>query len=336
MSDKLPAFQFYPGDWRKDPGIQACSFAARGLWVEMLCLMHESEQRGYLVLAGRAITPEQLARQTGGSADEVRGLLAELETAGVFSRDENGVIFSRRMGRDEHIRRVRSEAGKLGAVHGHKGGRPRKDGDEKRQKGQTERQSNPPGVSEGVAVSACDERGQAQNPLAGGFEGGENGKKRQTERQTEGQTERQNNPPSSSSSSSEYIPAVAGVCEDAPKPKKGGKRDPETDPLFIRFWAAYPRKKKRPEAARAFAKARKAELIREDNIGGILAAIERQRDSRDWLKDGGQYIPYPASWLNSREWEDCNDAPAPEPPRIKLAAHNPLVDDDFDYKPLEN
>jgi len=36
----------------------------------------------------------------------------------------------------------------------------------------------------------------------------------------------------------------------------------------------------------------------------ILAAIARQRQGRDWLKDGGQYIPHPATWLNSAGWMD--------------------------------
>ena len=43
---KLPALQFYPGDWRKDLGVQSLSFHDRGVWFEMLMLMHDSENRG--------------------------------------------------------------------------------------------------------------------------------------------------------------------------------------------------------------------------------------------------------------------------------------------------
>ena len=50
----LPALQFYGGDWRKDPGIQALNYFDRGVWFEMLLMMHESEDRGKLVLNGRA------------------------------------------------------------------------------------------------------------------------------------------------------------------------------------------------------------------------------------------------------------------------------------------
>jgi len=144
---KLPALQFYVGDWRKDSGVQSCSLAARGLWIEILCIMHESTPRGFLELNGQPISDPQLARLTGASIDELTLLINELGTAGVFSKDSRGVIYSRRMDRDEHIRKIRSEAGKKGAVFGIKGGRPKRGGEgsktPKRQKGQ----NNPPSSS---------------------------------------------------------------------------------------------------------------------------------------------------------------------------------------------
>ena len=42
---KLPSFQFYPGDWMKDPGLRSVSLEARGLWIDMLCLLFESGRR---------------------------------------------------------------------------------------------------------------------------------------------------------------------------------------------------------------------------------------------------------------------------------------------------
>jgi hypothetical protein len=81
----------------------------------MLCLMFESVRRGYLQHAtGKPVTAEQLARMTGCSTDEVSRLLQELEDSGVFSRTEHGVIFNRRMVRDEHKRLLCSRAGKNG------------------------------------------------------------------------------------------------------------------------------------------------------------------------------------------------------------------------------
>ncbi len=111
---KYPAFQFYPADWRKDPALQGCSLAARGLWIQMLCIMHENTPYGYLVVNGKPMTIAQLARNVGGREKMVEKLFNELKKAGVFSCDAQGCVFSRRMVRDEHIRNKRAEGGKLG------------------------------------------------------------------------------------------------------------------------------------------------------------------------------------------------------------------------------
>lgn len=95
-----PWMKFYPADWRSDPALRMCSFAARGLWVDLLSLMHEADPYGHLIVSGRIPTSKQLAGLLGGTAREIDKLLHELEQAGVFSRDEAGSIFSRRMLRD--------------------------------------------------------------------------------------------------------------------------------------------------------------------------------------------------------------------------------------------
>lgn len=98
-----------------DDRLRLVSLAARGLWMDCLCLMHQSPARGYLLsAAGGPLAPPQLARAVGESVDTVAALLAELESAGVFSRDERGVIVCRRMVRDEGFRAKCSDAGKKG------------------------------------------------------------------------------------------------------------------------------------------------------------------------------------------------------------------------------
>ncbi len=112
---KLPAFQFYPGDWRKDVGVQSLSFHDRGVWWEMLCLMHESERRGVLVLNGHPISDDCLGRLLGLDKQILNTTLTTLLTSGVASRDEEtGAIYSRRMVRDENLRKVRTMAGSKG------------------------------------------------------------------------------------------------------------------------------------------------------------------------------------------------------------------------------
>jgi hypothetical protein len=115
MSEKFPSFQFYPGDWRKDMGVQSLPYQDRGIWFEMLCLMHESERRGVLVLNGRAMSDETLARVLGLDKQILGTTITTLLTSGVASREEDtGAIYCRRMVRDENIRKVRSAAGKKG------------------------------------------------------------------------------------------------------------------------------------------------------------------------------------------------------------------------------
>lgn len=69
---------------------------------------------------------------------------------------------------------------------------------------------------------------------------------------------------------------------------------------FQKFWNAYPKKKSKGNAERAW----RALGPDEQLIAKILQGIERARKTADWCKEEGQFIPYPASWLRARGWED--------------------------------
>src|SRR5207253_3024039 len=69
---------------------------------------------GYLSINDNVMSAVQLARLIGGSERTVKGLLNELESARVFSRTEEGCIYSRRMVNDERLRTVRAASGWLG------------------------------------------------------------------------------------------------------------------------------------------------------------------------------------------------------------------------------
>lgn len=71
------------------------------------------------------------------------------------------------------------------------------------------------------------------------------------------------------------------------------------DPEFEQFWEAYPRKVGKKAARKAWEKATDRPAI-----DVILCAIERAKRSPQWLKDGGQYIPHPATWINQGRWMD--------------------------------
>lgn len=115
--------------------------------------------------------------------------------------------------------------------------------------------------------------------------------------------------------------AVDGKAEevpgaDAPPPGKGADDPGEEEPpegdgkqeakktamerRFELFWAAYPKKKAKKAAWEAFKKVNPDEEL----FKRIMEAIGRARTSQEWLKDGGQYIPHPATWLNGGCWDD--------------------------------
>ena len=83
---------------------------------------------------------------------------------------------------------------------------------------------------------------------------------------------------------------------------------------FAEFWTAYPRKEKKQEAAKSYRKL-KAD---KDMQAVILRAVETFKQTEQWQKDGGRYIPYAVTWLNQRRWED---EVAVKPPR-------PFTDED--------
>ena len=43
---KRPSFQFYPADWRSNTNLRRCSLAARGAWVDVMCVLHDSDEYG--------------------------------------------------------------------------------------------------------------------------------------------------------------------------------------------------------------------------------------------------------------------------------------------------
>jgi hypothetical protein len=100
--------KFWWKDWDADEGLKMCGFAAQGLWMRLLCVMHKATPVGHLLVNGRAPNTRQIVSLCGGDMKEVAQLLRELEENGVFSRNDDGVIYSRRMVRDA----VASDAGR--------------------------------------------------------------------------------------------------------------------------------------------------------------------------------------------------------------------------------
>ena len=99
----------------------------------------------------------------------------------------------------------------------------------------------------------------------------------------------------------------------------------ESDTLFDTFWAAYPKKKDKEKARRAWDRRRP----NADLLAVMLAALERQKQTRDWQKSDGQFIPYPATWLNDARWTDDVEVDLADGGLSETARHNLSTDEDF-------
>ncbi|WP_300632643.1 phage replication protein [Pseudomonas sp.] len=72
------------------------------------------------------------------------------------------------------------------------------------------------------------------------------------------------------------------------------------DDLFPKFWKLYPNKKGKAAAEKAWKKLK----VTDDLFALIAEGLAKQVVCPAWTKDGGQFIPHPATWLNGKRWED--------------------------------
>lgn len=78
------------------------------------------------------------------------------------------------------------------------------------------------------------------------------------------------------------------------------KESIEKQSSFEQFWAAYPKKAAKQDALKAWDKL----TVDESLLVQILAGIMRLRTSAQWCREAGRFIPYPATFLNGRRWND--------------------------------
>lgn len=85
-----------------------------------------------------------------------------------------------------------------------------------------------------------------------------------------------------------------------PDPTPETSASSELEREFAEWWNAYPRKKGKGQAVKAYRAARK-----KVDAGTLLAALKRQTPTL--TARGAEYVPYPATWLNGERWADEPD-----------------------------
>jgi hypothetical protein len=111
---KSTSFEFFPSDWMTDTGLRMCSLEARGLWIDIICLMQLSEKKGFLLIGNQKINEEKLRKMFGISKKKIQLLMTELLDYNLIKVSEDGTYFCKRIVENEHIRHVRSVAGQIG------------------------------------------------------------------------------------------------------------------------------------------------------------------------------------------------------------------------------
>jgi hypothetical protein len=135
---KRPSFQFYPGDWTSNSNLRRCSHAERGIWIQVLCVMHDSEEYGLV-----RWPLKEIAQAVNCSVPALRGLVEKgilkgadtgkpvepyvyIPRSGRKDGDPVTLVcaqvgplwYSSRMVKDEYVRTIRGESTRFGAGDG--------------------------------------------------------------------------------------------------------------------------------------------------------------------------------------------------------------------------
>jgi len=99
---------------------------------------------------------------------------------------------------------------------------------------------------------------------------------------------------------------------------------------FELFWAAYPNKKSKKMAHDKFMRID----FKKTSFESIMSSLEKQKQSEDWTKNGGKYVPMPQTWIFNERWTDEIQAPVQHQQHTdvnaywndKLQAQEPVTD----------
>lgn len=119
MGKDLPFFPFYVGAWQKNVQIKSCSWAAKGVLIDSLCLMWECEERGVLATGNHPLSDKEWAMMLGGNTDVTIACIAELLDRGVLERNALGaaiylpflLLEEKKKKTKERVRKHRCNAG---------------------------------------------------------------------------------------------------------------------------------------------------------------------------------------------------------------------------------
>ena len=289
--------------------------------MEMLCIMQDADPYGHLGVNQRVIRHFELARLAKCSEGEVEGLLKELEENGVFSRREDGMIYSRRMVRDQERRAIARE-------NGRRGGNPALRGSDNQVVNQKDKgRLIQPDNRHLVQVQVQDgEKGGGERKEKG-VQGEEPGESRRVEGLERQHAEEGGN----SSAGGDEAPAPAsGEGSGGDKPANGDSggrtREAYVYPSFDDWWNLYDKKDDRKKCEAKWA--RISQDDRERMMQHTRLYVTRGRGAEY------KYRRSPLTYLNGENWNDSglllgNSGPGhtPNNDHGQPAGQDPIADD---------
>lgn len=76
--------------------------------------------------------------------------------------------------------------------------------------------------------------------------------------------------------------------------------------MFMQFWSIYPKKVDKKGSFRAFKNIKKLKEV----FPTIISALEIQKQSAQWTKENGQYIPNPTTYIHQERWNTVTESDA--------------------------
>jgi len=94
---KRPSFQFYPADWQANSNLRRCSHEEKGIWLDVLCLLHDQEEYGIC-----RWSLKEIAQAIGTTVSKLKGLINKCVLKGADTgEDIEGLIYTPRSGRKD-------------------------------------------------------------------------------------------------------------------------------------------------------------------------------------------------------------------------------------------
>lgn len=104
---KMPWMKFYPSDWLSDPRVSACDARTRGIWMDLICHIHELDEGGSIT--GSVDELARLARCTASEMQQAIQVIHRQRVAQIEHRNALVTLTCRRMERESKTREINAE-----------------------------------------------------------------------------------------------------------------------------------------------------------------------------------------------------------------------------------